>query len=316
MGNSRANDHEAPISECSDWSGVVGWFEDFPRPEVSSNGSDVTSTSWVFRGLPDSRYDLEPSIVRHDKSMSWFTLEKLVAQEFRSHARMHLTSALLPDAGDEFTWLAQMQHYSVPTRLLDFTYSPFVALYFAMSGKGKDERRSHIRLWAVDADAVNNRFKNVTFSADYQARKRAGEKIDRRVKVDDFYTEGDSVTSEILALQDLITESLLARGTRRGEMERQGCVAVASPRGFNRRLASQQAVFLVNCAENLELRESLNKMMESHRAEWCKALDIKTTEIPEIEQRLFQMNIHAQSLFPDMEGLARFIDQKMRLQWK
>ncbi len=59
-------------------------------------------------------------------------LERLVALEFRSRARMHLNAALIPDQKDEFTWLTQMQHYGIPTRLLDFTYSPFAALYFAI----------------------------------------------------------------------------------------------------------------------------------------------------------------------------------------
>ena len=38
--------------------------------------------------------------------------------------------------------------------------------------------------------------------------------------------------------------------------------------------------------------------------------------LDEIEERLFQMNIHEQALFPDMEGLAGLICQKLRLHWK
>jgi len=37
--------------------------------------------------------------------------------------------------------------------------------------------------------------------------------------------------------------------------------------------------------------------------------------IPEIEDRLFQLNIHEQSLFPDMEGLSGLIRQRVRLHW-
>lgn len=57
-------------------------------------------------------------------------------------------------------------------------------------------------------------------------------------------------------------------------------------------------------------------MMEPCESEWCKTFDIPVHLIPEIEGRLFQMNIHEQSLFPDLEGLAGMIRQKIRLHWK
>jgi hypothetical protein len=99
--------------------------------------------------------------------MDWSALEELVLFEFKARARMHLSAPLIPT--DEITWLAQMQHYAIPTRLLDFTYSPFVALYFAMRNSHekllicqKESSRTHVRLWAVDASAVNTRFRRVT----------------------------------------------------------------------------------------------------------------------------------------------------------
>jgi hypothetical protein len=49
---------------------------------------------------------------------------------------------------------------------------------------------------------------------------------------------------------------------------------------------------------------------------WFKTFDVAAGAISEIEQKLFQMNIHEQSLFPDMEGLAGLIRQKTRLHWK
>jgi hypothetical protein len=61
--------------------------------------------------------------------------------------------------------------------------------------------------------------------------------------------------------------------------------------------------------------ESLSKMMEPCSG-WAKTFDIPIDLISEIEGRLFQMNIHEQSLFPDMEGLAGLIRQKIRLHWK
>ena len=44
-----------------------------------------------------------------------------------------------------------------------------------------------------------------------------------------------------------------------------------------------------------------------------QAFDIPVVLLPEIETRLFQMNIHEQSLFPDITGLAGLIKQRIRL---
>jgi len=33
-----------------------------------------------------------------------------------------------------FNWLSMMQHYGAPSRMLDFSFSPYVALFFAISG--------------------------------------------------------------------------------------------------------------------------------------------------------------------------------------
>jgi uncharacterized protein (DUF433 family) len=315
-----SNDPIVPSHDCSDWAEIFRCLEAFPPPEVTYAEGCVTRTGWVFRGLADSNHSLEPAIERqtHHKDLSWLAFERLVSLEFKSHARMHLGASLVPDSRDEFTWLAQMQHYGIPTRLLDFTYSPFVALYFAIRDQQKDKKRSGVSLWAIDEIAVNDRFKQVTFEAAAKERERAGK---RKYNADsghpdDTLSVGDSVAIEIQGLQTLISESLLATGTYREELEQNGCVAIASPPAFNHRLASQQGVFLVNCAEKLDFGKSLNKMMARSKTEWCKRFDIAIDACIDIEQRLFQMNVHEQSLFPDIEGLAGFIRQRVRLHWK
>jgi len=48
---------------------------------------------------------------------------------------------------------------------------------------------------------------------------------------------------------------------------------------------------------------------------WCRRIRFTKEILPEVEDRLFQMNIHDLSLFPDIEGLAGFVRQKARLLW-
>src|SRR5216684_3693164 len=57
----------------------------------------------------------------------------------------HLFLAHVPDDADSFHWLALMQHHGAPTRLLDFTWSPYVAAFFAL-----ERATSDAAIWAIN----------------------------------------------------------------------------------------------------------------------------------------------------------------------
>ncbi len=222
-----SNDPAVPSPVYSDWREIVNWIESFPFQRVTKIEGEITNEGWIFRGLADRNYELEPSVERqaHDKCLGWFALERFLMTEFKSRAHLYLKSTPVTEGEDEFTWLALMQHYAVPTRLLDFTFSPYVALYFAVRGQKTDGHRPHVRIWAIDRKAVNERFRIVSLKADLAERKRAGEKIDLRVKAtrrEDFRTEGDDASSEIQGMHQLLVDSLAAKGTRRVSLEDQG----------------------------------------------------------------------------------------------
>jgi hypothetical protein len=259
-----SSDPDAPIVFCSNWTDTVQWVEQFPAPEIAIDyEGDVTGTAWVFRGLKDSRYQLLPTIEREAEctGMPWSALEVLVSSEFKSRAHMHLSNLI---AGDEFTWLAQMQHYAIPTRLLDFTHSPFVALYFAIRESRQEKDRASVRVWAIDAGAINSRFRLIASKARSAQREYDGKPTSHRVRLDldSFATARDSMVDETHGMRTLIAESLAASQAFRGVLNRSGGVCVASPPAFNPRLAGQQGVFLW---PNLKISNEVPPSKESCR---------------------------------------------------
>ena len=79
---------------------------------------------FAFRGDPDAAARLTTSLMRLGPGFD--ELEGHLLRNFRKYARR---DAVVDDSA--WSWLALAQHHGLPTRLLDWTYSPLVALHFA-----------------------------------------------------------------------------------------------------------------------------------------------------------------------------------------
>jgi hypothetical protein len=92
-------------------------------------------SNWAFRGERDERWPLYSSLSRYLMNFAvareaWAEQERRIIRIFKRKAHVYLEQP--PEVDDDFQWLAMMQHYGAPTRLLDFTWSPYVAAFFAM----------------------------------------------------------------------------------------------------------------------------------------------------------------------------------------
>jgi hypothetical protein len=110
--------------------------------------------SWAFRGHSDNTWPLFSTLSRYFKDFrihekAWPQQEYRILRIFRR--KSHLFLDHIPEEDDSFQWLALMQHHGAPTRLLDFTWSPYVAAFFALERATKDAA-----IWALFPPGLSN----------------------------------------------------------------------------------------------------------------------------------------------------------------
>jgi hypothetical protein len=225
--------------------------------------------SFAFRGGSDAEHDLVTALARLGGAFE--VHEKDLLRAFRKYARgEELRCSSLWD------WLALAQHHGLPTRLLDWTFSPYVALHFVSVDPARYDRDGVV--WCVDYRLTN---------ASLPARLKA-----------ELRKEGaDVFTAEMLAN----AATGLAELDR---LSRHPFMLFFEPPSLDARIVNQFALFsLMNGA-----RRDLDAHFAS-REEGVRKLVIPASLKPEIRDKLDQANITERVLFPGLDGLCRWLQR-------
>ena len=113
---------------------------------------------YLYRGHANADWPLQSSLERIIGS-KWSAEE---ARRFEEHSlvqfqsKFHLYDRENVKPESKLAWLSIMQHYGVPTRLLDFTESPYVALYFALEAYNP-QTCTDFAIFALDYSAIMDR---------------------------------------------------------------------------------------------------------------------------------------------------------------
>jgi hypothetical protein len=115
---------------------IITTFQDYLEHVDQGQSGDANSL-W-FRGVGSKTYTLSPSLHRHPAIVdteNLFRYEERLLTRFKERSVPYLNHRI----DDVWELLFLMQHYGMPTRLLDWTENPFIALFFALSSAHKNQ---------------------------------------------------------------------------------------------------------------------------------------------------------------------------------
>ena len=222
----------------------------------------------AFRGQSDARWHLTTTFERaafNLESADRGDLEQKIILEFKRRAHHYLSK--VPEKTSHLEWLSLLQHFGGPTRLLDFTRSFYIALYFAIEGAQSDSA-----VWVVDISFLSE------------------EKPTLGVK--STYSEKAEVT---------VNEILKTPGRRD---DKPGIVAV-EPFTLNERMSIQQGLHLFPKNLYKTFEQNLFEPLGVNEDKAVRKYIIPKKLHLLITDWLAQMNITAATLFPGLDGFAR-----------
>jgi hypothetical protein len=225
--------------------------------------------SYVFRGLSNSTYGLETSLNRLCRNK--FDLENSLLRNFKKYAFLEIAN---PDNFWEIVSLAQ--HHGLPTRLLDWTISPYIALHFATE-KYKDYNKDGA-VWMVDCVKCHQ-----------ELPKTLREGLDK--------TQAFSFSVEMMKKYIVDYEAMTSLQTKEGPYP-----LFFEPSSLDSRIVNQYALFSVMSDPAMPL----DKWLESRPNIWSKIIIPSEMKL-EFRDRLDQMNITERIIYPGLDGLCTWL---------
>ena len=265
-------------------------------------------SNFIFRGQGNAEWPLKTSLARMveshhpnyiDKIMP-ASYEQRMMDEFQwkypSYEKGHI-----PATDESIEWLSLMQHYGSPTRMLDFYYSMYIALFMAIDGSFHPKSA----IWALNKHVLNDKIIR-KYCAENKTNVISGKDSERYI-----YEEATTaINRRFYIVKDKVENFLYA--TR--------------PHLSNERINRQQGLFVIPSSIELDFEDILKDYYDSSQYGTMKFDDVvrlstdhsygqQTVSLIKIEipkslkyglsNVLRQMNVTSETMYPGLDGLAR-----------
>jgi hypothetical protein len=223
-------------------------------------------SDFCFRGENDARNELTTSLQR--LGGDYATLEQHLLRSFRKYAPRREVPV-----DSTWNWLALAKHHNLPTRLLDWSYSPQVALHFVTAHAERFDRDGAV--WMVDFVAARE-----------QLPERLRELLSRE--------GGNTFTAEMLGEA--------ARELRELDGLGDDFAVFFEPPSLDDRIVNQYALFSLMPDPTARI----DRWLERH-PELARRLIIPAELKWEVRDKLDQANVTERVLFPGLDGLSAWL---------
>ncbi|QHT68683.1 FRG domain-containing protein [Rhodocytophaga rosea] len=225
-----------------------------------------TNRKWWFRGHADESWKLQPSLWRDYSKVS----EASMTREFLFQARTRTSS--YPGNDDTAGWISLMQHHGLPTRLLDWSKSPLIALYFATNNYHRHTKNisdKNACIWLISPGDLNKYFGHESW---------------------------------LYPLDSNLSLKLINQAFYADQNENLGILA-ASAIETHKRMIMQQSAFTIH---------SDKQPLESFKqnSNWLRKITIPQQYLAEIALELELLGIRLSSIFPDLDNLSKEIKSR------
>lgn len=232
--------------------------------------TDDLSDNWAFRGQANPAWELMNAIERTDFIHLYKGVEADFLAEFQRGARNYLGNDETPRHLIE--WLALMQHHGAPTRLLDFSKSPFIAAFFAFE-QCIISPGGHIAIWAINMNFLKQQAAAVIQKKYQRDMEQSHNLVNEALFEKIFYANEDSFIFPV------------------------------EPFRMNRRYSLQQSIFVSTANSYEPFMQQLHFLGDGITKAVIK-IELPASLQKEVIRDLQRMNLNRASLFPDLDGYA------------
>ncbi|MDD5007241.1 MAG: FRG domain-containing protein [Syntrophorhabdaceae bacterium] len=257
---------------------------------------------WAFRGQPDKHLELSTRFERDAeryKCTPYFrkNREVFILKEFQRRA--HRYQQNLPEYDNYIQWLSLLQHFGGTTRLLDFTFSFYIAAFFALETSITDSA-----IWAVNInrlkESIDKKMDTTTMTPEMWLREnqtKANQCIDEKENDESVLIIDTFLQHERISIQQGL---FLFPCKRETPFEKNLCSVFAFPYDRLRNVSARKLTWKM--LPDLNFRDiSILKIIIPQKLHADILYDLR------------DMNVTAETLFPGLDGFARSLNLHMRV---